>query len=395
MKARSSKLISNLWQEGAAGKPLPDYFQSFGLGFYEYFQLCEDLKAAALPILNCGLSCQFDAAEVVPMDEMSSYVQDALDLIEFANGDVTTAWGKKRAALGHPESFNMKMLGVGNENWGPQYIERLELFREAIKTKYPYMQLICATGYSPNPQFHFMDSALRKMNVDIIDEHYYQTANWFLMNASKYDHYDRKGPKIFLGEYACMSTRIGSPENKNTLFCALAEAAFMTGVERNADIICMAAYAPLFAHVKDWQWTPNLIWFDNSTSYRTPSYYVQQLFSLNKGTSMASITENGNVIAGSDSIWASAVTDKHTGEVIIKLVNPSGKGKAKKIEVPQLGNSKSTATITVLKADDGNAMNSLGQPLNVVPVSSKVPINNKIISVALPKYSFSVIKIRS
>jgi alpha-L-arabinofuranosidase len=387
------KLNSNQWSDGgASGRKMPDYFQSYGLGFFEYFQLCEDMGAAPMPIINCGLSCQFGAGEVVATQEMDPYVQDALDLIEFANGDATTTWGKKRIALGHAAPFDLKLLGVGNENWGPQYVDRLLLFTKAIKAKYPYIQLITSTGYSPNPQFRYMDSVLRKMNVDIIDEHYYQTVNWFLMNANKYDNYDRKGPKIFIGEYACHSVRIGNTGNKNTQLCALAEAAWMTGLERNADIVTMAAYAPLFAHVKDWQWTPNLIWFDNTKSYATPSYYVQQLFSLNKGTDVVPLTENGNVIAGSDSVWASAVIDKKTNEVIIKLINPSGISKTKSIEIAGLKKNNTTGTLTVL-AGDPQVVNSLEKEL-IVPVSNTITVKNKTVTVKLETYSFSVVRVK-
>jgi alpha-L-arabinofuranosidase len=387
------KLISNQWKDGgSSGRPMPDYFQSYGLGFMEYFELCEDMKAEPMPILNCGLSCQFGAGEVVSAAEMDSYVQDALDLIEFANGPASTGWGKKRAELGHPEPFNMKLLGIGNENWGPQYVERLDLFTKAIKSRYPAIQLITSTGYTPNPQFKYMDSVLRAKRVDIIDEHYYQTPNWFLMNAGKYDNYDRKGPKIFIGEYACHSIRIGNPGNKNTMFCALAEAAWMTGLERNADIVTMAAYAPLFAHVKDWQWSPNLIWFDNKSSYATPSYYVQQMYSMNKGTDVVPVTLNGESIAGQDSVWASAVVDKVKGELIVKLVNPSGTAKVKSVGVAGL-KSGTKANVTVLKGEPG-VVNSIDMPEVIAPVSSIVAVKGADLRIDLPAHSFTVLRLK-
>ncbi|SMC43951.1 alpha-L-arabinofuranosidase C-terminal domain-containing protein [Pedobacter africanus] len=387
------KLISNQWKDGgASGRAMPDYFQSYGLGFMEYFQLCADMKCEPMPILNCGLSCQFGAGEVVAADEMDEYVQDAMDLIEFANGAVSTAWGKRRAELGHPEPFNMKLLGIGNENWGPQYVERLELFTKAIKARYPNIQLITSTGYTPNPQFKYMDSVLRKMKVDIIDEHYYQTPNWFLMNAGKYDSYDRKGPKIFIGEYACHSIRIGNPGNKNTMLCALAEAAWMTGLERNADVVTMAAYAPLFAHVNDWQWTPNLIWFDNVSSYATPSYYVQQLFADNAGTEVLPLTVNGESIAGQDSVWASAAVDRKAGELILKMVNPSGTTKLKVIEAAGL-KAAAKGTMTVLKGDL-NAVNSIEMPELVKPVTSAFVAKGKKLEVKLEPHSFTVLRLK-
>ncbi|HJU45980.1 MAG TPA: alpha-L-arabinofuranosidase C-terminal domain-containing protein [Chitinophagaceae bacterium] len=387
------KLNFNSWNNAVAKRPLPDYFQSYGLGFFEYFQLCADMKTEPLPILNCGLSCQFGAGEVIPVDQIDPYVQDALDLVEFANGDASTTWGRKRIEMGHAAPFDLKLLGIGNENWGPQYAERLRLFTRAIKARYPYIQIIASTGYSPNDQFKYIDSVLRKDKVDIIDEHYYQTAPWFLMNAGKYDNYDRKGPRIFLGEYACHSVRIGSTDNKNTQLCALAEAAFMTGLERNADVVTMAAYAPLFAHVKDWQWTPNLIWFDNTKSYATPSYYVQQLFSLNKGTDVVPITLANQAISGQDSIWASAVIDNKTQELIIKLVNPSGEAKKKEIAV-EAAKLASTATITVLKSGDPQAVNSLDDPSAVAPVTTAIHVKGKKLSLSIAPYSFNVVRIK-
>ncbi|MDF2192608.1 alpha-L-arabinofuranosidase C-terminal domain-containing protein [Paraflavitalea sp. CAU 1676] len=385
------QLIINKWNHGVAARQTPDYYQSYALGFYEYFQMCEDIGAAPMPIINCGMSCQFNTSEVVPMDQLDTYIQDALDLIEFANGDANTIWGKKRADFGHPAPFNMKWLGVGNENWGPQYIERLQAFTKAIKEKYPEMQLITSTGYSPNPQFRYMDSVLRKLNVDIIDEHYYQTPNWFLMNAGKYDNYDRKGPKIFIGEYACHSVRIGSQDNKNTLLCALAEAAFMTGLERNADIVTMSAYAPLFAHTEAWQWTPNLIWFNNSQVVKTPSYYVQQLFSRNRGTHVLPLFQEGMPVTGQDSCYATAALDSVSKEVIIKLVNASGERKSRMVAFERLKSKSYVGTITTLEGVSFQQVNSLDQPDNVKPKTapwkSKTPI-----LLELPPYSLTVLR---
>jgi hypothetical protein len=175
------QLIINRWNFEFAHRPTPDYFQSFGLGFFEYFQLAEDIGAEPLPILNCGMACQFNSAELVPIDELGPYVQDALDLIEFANGDVTTKWGKVRADMGHPESFRLKMMGIGNENWGPQYLERLAILTKAIKEKYPEIKLVNSAGTDPNgDRFELLNTALRKNNADIIDEHYYRRPEWFL-----------------------------------------------------------------------------------------------------------------------------------------------------------------------------------------------------------------------
>ncbi len=187
------KLIINRWNYEMAHRPTPDYFQTFGLGFFEYFQMAEDIGAEPLPILNCGMACQFNTAELAPIEDIDPYVQDALDLIEFANGDITTKWGKIRAEMGHPAPFNLKMLGVGNENWGPQYIERLKIFQEKIKKQYPQMNLVCSSGVAAEGEmFDYLNGNLRKLNAEFIDEHYYNRPEWFLANAKRYDNYDRK-----------------------------------------------------------------------------------------------------------------------------------------------------------------------------------------------------------
>lgn len=294
----------NRWNFEFAYRPAPDYFQTFGLGFFEYFQLCEDIGAEPLPILNCGMACQFNSAEVVPLNELDPYVQDALDLIEFANGDANTKWGKVRADLGHVAPFNLKMMGVGNENWGPQYLERLAVFTKAIKAKYPDMKLVNSSGTDPDGErFDYLNTTLRKAGADIIDEHYYRRPEWFLQNANRYNNYPRNGSKVFAGEYAAHSDKTVSIHNRNNLIAALSEAAFMTGLERNADVVSMASYAPLFAHAEGWQWTPDLIWVDNLKTIATPNYYVQKLFSLNKGTQVVSITANNQPVSAQDSLY--------------------------------------------------------------------------------------------
>ncbi len=278
------KLIVNRWNFEFRHRPTPDYYQSFGLGFFEYFQLAEDLGAEPLPILNCGMACQFNSGELVPLDELDPYVQDALDLIEFANGPASSPWGAKRAAMGHPKPFNLKMIGIGNEQWGPQFIERYAIFHRVLKDRHPEITLVSGSGPSPaDERFDFLWPKLRELNADIVDEHCYANPIWFLSNANRYDRYDRNGPKVFFSEYAAQSDRIVSVNNENNWECALAEAAFMTGMERNADIVRLASYAPLFGHADAWQWRPNLIWADNLRAYGTPNYHVQSLFARNRG----------------------------------------------------------------------------------------------------------------
>jgi alpha-N-arabinofuranosidase len=392
-KVEDRELIINRWNTEFANRSTPDYFQSFGLGFYEYFLLSEDIGASPLPILNCGMACQFNTAEVVPADQLDPYVQDALDLVEFANGSVNTKWGKLRAAMGHPSPFNLKMIGVGNEQWGPQYIERFTVFAKAIKQKYPAIQLINSVGPNPDGElFSFLNDTLRKMNADILDEHYYKSPEWFLQNAKRYDNYDRKGPKIFAGEYAAHSVGIPNGKTKNNWRSALAEAAFMTGLERNADVVNMASYAPLFAHVDGWQWSPDLIWFDNLQSYGTPNYYVQKMFSTNRGTQVVPVDMNNAVVAGQDSLYASACIDKNTNELIIKIANTINQTQTVSFVLKGVRDAK--ASMSVLRSDEMNAVNSFEQPFAIVPVNREVEVKNKMLSTDLSPYSFSVIRVK-
>jgi alpha-L-arabinofuranosidase len=389
------QLIINRWNFEFAHRPAPDYFQTFGLGFFEYFQLAEDIGAEPLPILNCGMACQFNSAELVPLDQLDPYIQDALDLIEFANGDVNSTWGKIRSAMGHPAPFNLKLLGIGNENWGPQYLERLALFQKAIKEKYPQVKLITSSGTDPDgARFDLLNSSLRKMNVDYIDEHYYRRPEWFLQNAKRYDSYPRNGSKIFAGEWAAQSDKTVSINNKNNWLTAITEAAFMTGLERNAAVVHMASYAPLFAHVDGWQWTPDLIWVNNLGSYGTPDYYVQKLFSLHKGSKVVPITLGNDVIAGQDSLYASASIDYVTKEMIVKLVNVSGKEKQNTLNIEVIKKLNSTGRLIVLQDDDLGKMNSFEQPTLVSPKESGIKIKGKKLDYTLPPHSLSIMRIK-
>ncbi|HXS55724.1 MAG TPA: alpha-L-arabinofuranosidase C-terminal domain-containing protein, partial [Hanamia sp.] len=369
--------------------------QTFGLGFYEYFQLAEDIGAQPLPIINAGMACQFNTAEVVPMDQLDPYVQDALDLVEFANGDVHTKWGKVRAEMGHPASFNLKMMGIGNENWGPQYLERLQLFTKAIKAKYPNMKLVNSSGTDPDGErFNFLNGELRKMKADIIDEHFYRRPEWFLANANRYDNYPKDGSKIFAGEYAAQSDHTVSINNKNNLATAIAEAAFMTGMERNADVVNLSSYAPLFAHVDGWQWTPDLIWVNNLESYGTPNYYVQKLFSTNKGTDVVPAYLNGKSIASQDCLYVSAVIDKVSNEIIIKLVNASGTSQRHIINVEGSKKIAEKGSIIILQNDDTNIVNSIEHPGNIIPRELAIDIKGNKINLTCLPYSLSVVKLK-
>jgi alpha-N-arabinofuranosidase len=390
------KLIINRWNFEFKHRPAPDYFQSFGLGFFEFFQLCEDIGAEPLPILNCGMACQFNSGELCPLDQLDPYIQDALDLIEFANGPATSTWGAKRAAMGHRAPFNMKMLGIGNEQWGPQYVERYATFHKALKEKHPEIQLISSAGPSPaDERFKFLWPKLRDLNADIVDEHSYANPQWFFDSATRYDQYDRNGPKVFMGEYAAQSDKVVSVNNRNNLECAISEAAFMTGLERNADVVRLASYAPLFAHVDGWQWTPNLIWADNLRVYGTPNYYVQQLFSRNRGDRVLPVGLELPATNAAPRFFASATLDEDKGEVILKLVN--GDNTLAVVEVNLAGAKRisAKAKCIVLTSASLRDENSIEQPRKVFPVERESAIGSPRFTQTLPANSLTVLRVRT
>ncbi len=386
------KVMINRWNTEFSYRAAADYYQTFGLGFYEYFQLAEDIGAKALPILNCGMACQYNTAEVVAITELDPYIQDALDLIEFANGDMNSKWGKLRAEMGHPKPFNLDRIGIGNEQWGPQYLERYKLFESALKRQYPGIKLVAAAGPSASgSSFDLAWKEFPNTKADLIDEHYYLGADWFLKNAKRYDGYSRKGPKIFAGEYAVHDKEGKLAESKNTWLSALAEAAFMTGLERNADVVNMAAYAPLLAHVEAWQWRPDLIWFDNLRVVATPNYYVQKMYSNYKGTSTVSIRKDNGVIAGKDSLYASAVLDQVKHQVILKVVNASGKAIQQPVSLNSTKKLTVKAEFVLLHNKSLTQINTLEEPSGVVPVVSSLIVKNNKAMLPLPPYSFAVI----
>ena len=386
-------LNENRWHYTFGHRFYPDYFQSYGLGFFEYFQLCEDFGCEPLPVISCGLSCQFQNPDPtkpgvhVALDDLDSYIQDALDLVEFANGPVDSKWGKVRADMGHPAPFNLKFLGVGNEQWdydeahggyGPVFTERLKKFNAALRAKYPNLKLIGTTG--PNSEgwdFDLLQPRMKQLKVDLYDEHYYRNEKWFLTHGLRYDTYDRKGPKVFAGEYACH----GDGKKWNHYETSLYEAAHMTGIERNADIVHMATYAPLFAHVEGWQWRPDAIWFDNLRSFKSVSYYVQQLFAMNKGTNVLSLTMNGKPVAGQegqDGLFASSVFDAATGLQGMKGTR--------------------TANIITLTHDGMDDENCLDNPEKIIPVEGTCQVdagkNASLLLDDIPAKTFRIYKIK-
>lgn len=370
----------NRWNYSFAHRLFPDYFQSYGLGFYEYFLFAEEIGAEPLPVISCGMACQFQNDPAwhphAELDDLECFVQDAVDLIEFANGGVDTKWGKVRAEMGHPEPFNLKYIGVGNEQWGKEYPERLEVFIKAFRAKYPDINIIGSSGpYRGGEWFDDLWAAMRTMDVQLVDEHYYAGERFFEENADRYDSYPRTGPKVFAGEYACH----GSDNKKwNHFNAALVEAAFMTGIERNADVVYMATYAPLLAHVEGWQWRPDLVWFDNLNVVRSCSYYVQQLYATNKGTHVLPITMDGKVVAGKEGqkqLYASVVKDVEKKQYIVKVANLSYYSQEINIgfdKLPRKHKLGSDITCTSIHSDNNVADNSIENPDLVVPATVSV-----------------------
>jgi len=382
------KTIINRWNDEFDYRPAPDYFQSFGLGFYEYFQLAEDIGAQPLPILNCGMACQFNTDETASLDQLDEYIKDALDLIEFANGPVTSPWGKIRADLGHPEPFHLTMIGVGNEQWGPRYVERYKLFAAKLKAQHPEIRLVVAAGPAPSGEpFNSLWATWRDLHADIVDEHYYMAPDWFLTNTSRYDHYDRSGPKVFAGEYAAQTVGTTSSENRNNWKGAIAEAAFMTGLERNGDVVQMASYAPLLANVEAWQWKPDAIWFDNLHSYGTPNYYVQRVFASNVGTRIVPVTPQAE-----SGLFTSATLDERSHELIVKAINNTPVTRPATLQLNGLIPT-GTIRVTTLASADLNAENSFDHPTAVSPQPSTLDAKSSTIPIQLRPWSVAIYRI--
>jgi len=413
-------LNHNRWEYTFDHRYFPDYYQSYGLGFFEFFQLAEDIGAEPLPVISCGLSCQFQNPDPtkpgvhVALDDLGPYIQDALDLVEFANGDVTTKWGKVRADMGHPEPFNMKYLAVGNEQWdydeahggyGPVFTERLKKFSDALRAKYPTLKLIGTTG--PNSEgwdFDLLQPRMKELKVDLYDEHYYRDEQWFLTHGLRYDSYDRKGPKVFAGEYACH----GKGKKWNHYEAAILEAGHMTGFERNADIVHMTTPAPLFAHVDGWQWRPDQIWYDQTQMFKTVSYYVQQMYATNKGTHVLPLTtrkqQGKKAVAvpvanqeGQNGLFASAAFDKDANEVIVKVVNTSKTVQPITLNLKDLTGAATAHTLT-LSHKGMDDENSILRPELITPQQGSIAVESdkkqSVINDQLPAMSFRIYRVK-
>lgn len=370
------------------------YHQSMGLGYYEYFQLCEDMGMQPLPILPCGVSCQgtnggwgmkTQAQDVVPMSEMDEWLQDALDLIEWANGDVNTTWGKKRAEQGHPAPFNLKYLGIGNEEKiTKEFEERFKYMYKVIREKHPEIVIVGTAGpgsHKGNPDFDNGWRIAEEIDLAILDEHYYEQKEYFLNNQHNYDNYPRdRKTKVYLGEYASKDRKLQD---------ALAEALYLLGIERNGDVVTMTSYAPLFAKKNHESWNPDLIYFDNTKVYPTCSYYVQQMFGTTDGHyyygDVATI-ENGDKHQG-----ASCVLNTEKGELYIKYVNAAGEAKNVNIDMSRFKSVQSQATITSISGQPWQQNYFDGEPIK--PVTKNIKVSKKMTVTAEP-YSCSVIRIK-
>lgn len=407
-------LNENRWHYTFTSRYFPDYFQSYGLGFFEFFQLCEDIKAEPLPVLSVGLACQFqnsDERAHAAMDELQPYIDDCLDLIEFANGPVTSKWGKVRSDMGHPEPFNMKYLAIGNEQWDTPYFTRLKPFVAAVRARYPEIKIVGTSGPdSEGKMFEKGWEAMKELKADLVDEHFYRNESFFLgttegkqrfgnCGALRYDSYDRKGPKVFAGEYACH----GAGKKWNHYETSLYEAAFMTGIERNADIVEMATYAPLFAHVEGWQWRPDLIWYDNLRMFNSVSYYVQQMFAMNKGTNVLKLTSNSVPVAGQENmngLFASSVFDATTNEIIIKVVNTSETVQGIIVNLLGMKGERVAETLTLRHIGSMDDENTLEQPTRIQPISGSVPCvaegkkKETVLKDQLPPKTFRLYKVK-
>ena len=376
------------------------YNQTLGLGYYEYFLLCEMIGAKPLPVMNVGFACQYQSTEMVAIDspEFKEFVQDALDLIEFANGTIDTKWGAVRAAMGHPEPFGLALLGIGNEQWQTEradFFERYTAFEKAIHAVFPSIQLIGSAGpditserytaawdfyhtHKNNPEFTYA-----------VDEHYYVKPEWLYEHVDFYDNYPRS-VKVFSGEYAAHPISGMNRPNANTLEGALAEAAFLTGLERNADVVVLASYAPLFARLNYTQWSPDMIWFDSSRTYLTASYYVQQLYSCNMGDTTLD-TAGLEKEAAKDQLYYSLSYSAQEDEIIIKIVNANDTECTLETDLCNAFQNHTCYSAQILTAAD-----SVSSEHALLPESSGITVVNGHLSdkILLPAKSFAVVRIK-
>jgi len=371
------------------------YHQSVGLGYFEYFQFCEDIGAEPLPVVPAGVCCQNSGhtagagQEGLPLDEMPEYVQEVLDLVQWANGPATSEWGSKRAAAGHPEPFHLKYLAVGNEeNITPVFEERFRMIYDALAIQHPEITVIGTVGPFPDgPDYEKGWRIADRLQLPIVDEHYYRPPDWFLDNLDRYDAYDRGKSQVYLGEYAAHE-----PDRRSTLRSALAEAAYMTQLERNGDVVRLASYAPLLAKRGHTQWNPDLIYFSNTEVTPTINYYVQQLFSVNSGDEYLVVSSDQGQPADDSSLATSCVRDSASGDVILKLVNVGKEPIPLRLELDGAGNFDKSAICRVLTGER-LAVSEFGTPKPLVPTTAQIAVG-KSFEYEAPAHSLTVVRLK-
>lgn len=381
----------NRWQMDEyqkEGRSSADYFQTYGLGFYEYFLYCEDIGAQPLPILNCGLTCQWHESLTIPLDEMAPIIQDYLDLIEFARGDESTPMGRIRAEMGHPAPFQLTMIGVGNEQWNEIYFERYEVIHKAVKAAYPDIRLIgCAGWTSSGKEYDAAHAWMRQTTAkpDYSDEHFYKRTSWYYENIDRYADYDPALPRVFVGEYAAHAEQ-DKGEIHNSLRTAIAEAAFLTGVERAAKNVAMTCYAPLLGRIGANQWLPDMIWFDEKGLFLTPNYHVQRMFSTNRGDWLGEVTQTG------EGELYTTVSFREDGTVILKAVNPTDNAIPADVTLPDGLTGEVAATILTGHPED---VNSIAAPEKVAPVTREGKAEGGRLDWTFEPWSVSILVIKA
>ena len=361
------------------------YMQSYGLGFYEYFCLAEALGATPLPVVHSGLLCQARTPRAPSMQiaELNEHAQDIIDLIEFATGDASTQWGALRAEMGHPEPFDLRYIAIGNENWDTEYFSRYTRLAAAVKEAYPEITTIVAAGpVAEGALFNASWNSIRNLAADsVVDEHYYMDSDWFLGHTDRYDGYSRE-IGVFLGEYAAHEPVQGS-RRPNNLYSALCEAAYLTGIERNSDVVRMACYAPLMARDGMVQWTPDLIWFDARRVLRTPNYYVQQMFAETLGDFVV----ESSLETDSDRLYQ--VVTRAEGKLYIKLVNVSENVEEMTLSLLNVPDGIAAVRQLTGERSDTNAY----ARERVAPVSGECELSQGAAQLTLPAYSLTILTI--
>lgn len=379
-------------QERKEQRNIWGYHQTAGFGYFEYFQFCEDIGAKPLPVLPAAVSCQNSGGtwsiggigqRALPLDEMQDYIQEVLDLIEWANGPATSVWGAKRAAAGHPAPFNLQYVGIGNEDkMTPEFEERFTMISKVVKEKHPEITIIGTAGpFHSGEDFDKGWKIATDLKIPIVDEHYYTDPKWFISNQARYDKYDRTKGEVYLGEYASWGNKMRN---------AISEAAYMTALERNGDVVRMASYAPLLAKKNFTQWKTDMIFFDNVSICPTPNYFVQKMFSANRGDYYFD-----NVVAKDEkdiNLAASCVQDSKTGDIILKLVNYNETAKPMKINLGRFGKIATEGEQTFL-AGNPDTENTFENTSAIAPTSSKVKIS-KSFEYSSPAMSLTVIRIK-